>query len=140
MTSSAGAARARNIRTLRRALVLSVLAGFLLSLAFVVATFVFGDTKQNMGALVGMGFSLIVTLPTLVIGVWGIERGFAALASLVLGTWLLKMALLIVAILLVRPLPWLSLPWAGMGLLLGALIPTVVEVVLLLRVRPKLEV
>lgn len=140
MTSSASAARARNIRTLRRALVLSVLAGFLLSLAFVVITFVFAGSKEHMGALVGMGFSLIVTIPTLLIGVWGIERGFTTLASLVLGTWLLKMAVLIVAILLVRSLPWLSLPWAGIGLLLGALIPTVVEVVLLLRERPKLEV
>lgn len=125
---------------IRRTFLIAIAVGVALNTALVAVAFVAGPASAMWGALLGMGFALIVTLPTLVTALWGIEGSYGRLAGSVLGTWLIKMVGLIGAVLAARLLEGVSMQWAGVGLLLGAVVPTVVEISLLLRKRPVLNV
>lgn len=115
-------------------------AGLVLNTILVAIALIWGSSKEMWGALVGMALALVITIPALVTAFWGIKGGFAQLASSVLGGWLIKMAVVIITVILLRDQAWLSMPWAGVGLLVGAVIPTLVEIWILARSRPKLEV
>lgn len=138
--SAALTAREKNTRAVQGAFVLAIIVGLILTALLIVAAVAIGGVKEQLGAAVGMGLSLIVTLPTLVTAFWGIKGKFSALAVSVLGTWLVKMGGLIIAVIALRDAPWMSMQWAGFGLLLGAVVPTLVEIAILLRERPALEV
>lgn len=138
--SGHSSARHINTRAVQRAFFFAIIVGLVLTVLFYTASLFIGGAKEQAGALVGIGLSLLVTLPTLVTALWGVKGSFGALAGSVLGTWLVKMGGLIIAVLALREATWLSLPWAGVALLLGAIVPTLVEIGLLLRERPQLEV
>ncbi|MDO5645397.1 MAG: hypothetical protein Q4G21_06885 [Dermabacter sp.] len=133
-------AKEMNTKALRRAFVIAVIVGVVLDLVLIAVAVAVGDARALNGALVGTGFALIATLPTLITAFWGLDGGFAALATSVLGTWVIKMFALIIAVLVVQGATWLSTPWVGIALLVGAVVPTVVEIGLLIRTRPRLEV
>lgn len=133
-------AAARNDATMTRAVLIAIGAGLALDALAVVAALLLGGPGAVLGALVGTGLALVVTLPTLISARVGMRQGPAAMAGVVLGTWLAKMVVLIGVLLWVRTLGSIALPWTGYALLVGAVAPAVVEAVLLLRSRPRLEV
>lgn len=131
---------ARNDAAMIRAVMLAILAGLALDALVVLAALLLGGEGAVLGALAGTGLALIVTLPTLVSARIGARQGPAAMAAVVLGAWLVKMIALVGALILLRGLDGLSSPWMGVALLIGAVVPAVVEALLLLRSRPRLEV
>lgn len=133
-------AAAVNNRAMLRALGLAIVTGVVLDVLVIAAAAIAGGEGAVPGALTGTGLALVVTLPTLLSARIGTRHGPAAMAGVVLGTWLGKMVVLIGVLLWVRTLSGVSLPWIGVALLVGAVAPAVVEALLLLRARPRLEV
>lgn len=137
---SAGERAAANDRAMMRAVRRAVLAGLALDALVVLAAALIGGRPALLGALIGTGLSLVVTLPTLATARWGARGGVAGMAAVVMGAWLAKMVVLIGVLVWVRTLAGISLPWIGIALLLGAVGAAVLEAVLLLRGQPRLEV
>lgn len=133
-------AAARNDASMTRAVLVAIAAGLALDALVVLAALVAGGDGAVLGALIGTALVLVVTLPTLISARVGMRQGPAAMAGVVLGTWLAKMVVLIGVLLWVRTLDGIALPWIGYALLVGAVAPAVVESLLLLRSRPRLEV
>ncbi|PWH05392.1 hypothetical protein DEO23_12450 [Brachybacterium endophyticum] len=133
-------ARAHNDRLLMRALLRAILAGIVIDLLVIAAAATLGGAGALPGALVGSGLALLVTLPTLVSA--RIARPLPATSSAVvlMGSWLVKMFLLVIALLLLGDAAWLSRPWLGLALLAGALVAAVTEAVGMVRSRARLEV
>lgn len=133
-------AAAHNDRAMLRALVIAIGAGIALDALVILLAAVLGSEGAMPGALIGSGLALVVTLPTLLSARIGMRHGPAAMAGVVLGAWLAKMIVLVGVLLWVRTLPGIAAPWIGVALLVGAVAPAVVEALLLLRSRPRLEV
>lgn len=133
-------ARSRNDAMMGRALLLAVAAGLVIDLVVIVLAATLGGDGALMGALVGSGLALVVTLPTLGSAVLSRRLPPMAWATVLMGSWMVKMFVLIIALLLLRDAEWLSRPWLGLALLAGALVAAVVEAVGMVRTRPRLEV
>jgi hypothetical protein len=92
------------------------------------------------GALVGTGLTLVVVLPTVAIAFAGPRMTPVSMAATVLGSWAVKMFVVILVLLLVRDLEVLSTRWIGLALLVGAVSAMIVEASVLMRTRQPLDV
>lgn len=133
-------ARAANDRTMMRALLLAIAAGIVIDLVVIVLAATLGGAGALPGALVGSGLALVVTLPTVLAA--RITRGLppTAWAMVLMGSWMVKMFVLIIALLLLRDAEWLARGWLGVALLAGALVAALTEAVGMTRSRTRLEV
>lgn len=140
--SDEGIARARrhNDRLLMRALLLAILAGIVVDAVVVLLAALLGGQGALPGALVGSGLALVVTLPTVVSARIARPLPGTSYAMVLMGSWLVKMFVLVIALLLLGDADWLSRPWLGIALLAGALVAAVTEAVGLVRSRARLEV
>lgn len=128
-----------NDRRLVRALRLAIGAGVALDLVVIAAALLLGGRADLLGALVGTGAALVVTLPTLLTAHLGRRLGPAGMAGLVMGAWLVKMIVLIVVLVLLPGEATVSRPWLGIALLVGAVAPAVIEAWLMTRSRARIE-
>lgn len=135
-----GAARARNDRLLLRALLIAVAAGLVIDAVVILVAVLAGGDGAVAGALVGSGLALVVTLPTLGSALASRRLDPTGWAMVLMGSWMVKMFVLIIALLLLRDASWLSRPWLGVALLAGAIVAAVTEAVGMMRGRPRLEV
>lgn len=142
VASDEGIARARrhNDRLLMRALLLAILAGIVVDAVVVLLAALLGGQGALPGALVGSGLALVVTLPTVVSARIARPLPGTSYAMVLMGSWLVKMFVLVIALLLLGDADWLSRPWLGIALLAGALVAAVTEAVGLVRSRARLEV
>jgi hypothetical protein len=62
------------------------------------------------------------------------------MAATVLGSWAVKMFIVILVLIAVKDLESVSTPWIGLALLVGAVSAVLVEAVLLARTRQPLDV
>ncbi|MCG7426817.1 hypothetical protein M3A96_04385 [Helcobacillus massiliensis] len=125
---------------LTRAAAIGIAVGVVLDLLVIGIAAVGFDRAELWGAVLGTVLALVVTVPTLLTARFATHRGFGALASAVLGSWLVKMIVLIAVLLLVRGSASVSMPWIGIALLAGAVVATVVEISLMMRHTPRLNV
>ncbi len=132
-------AQRENDRELRRAMRFAVAAGLLVDVVLITIAALQG-TPQLWGALIGTGLALVVTLPGLLIAERALRLAPIMLAALVLGSWLLKMVVVIIVIALVRDTGAVAMPWLGVALLAGAIAAIIAETVVVARRRPLLEV
>lgn len=134
------AARAKNDRMLMRALLIAVGVGIAADLVVLALAAVLGDGSALRGALIGSGLALIVTLPTLASALLSRRLPPVSWAMVLMGSWMVKMLLLIIALLLLAEIPGISRPWLGIALLAGALAAAFAEALGMVRSRPRLEV
>lgn len=133
-------ARSRNDALMSRALLLAIVAGLVIDLVVILLAATLGGDGALAGALVGTALALVVTLPTLASARLSRLLPPVAWASVLMGSWMIKMFVLIIALLLLRDAAWLDRPWLGLALLAGAIVAAVVEAVGMVRTRPRLEV
>lgn len=140
--SDEGMARARrhNDRLLMRALLLAILAGIVVDAVVIVLAALLGGAGALPGALVGSGLALVVTLPTVASARIARPLPGTSYAMVLMGSWLVKMFVLVIALLLLGEATWLSRPWLGVALLAGAVVAAVTEAVGMVRSRARLEV
>lgn len=122
-------------RLLTRAMLLAIGAGIILDAATIVLAGLIGGAPALYGALIGTGLALIISVPTLITVRIAPAQGIGMMSAIVLGGWLVKMALLVVAVVLVRGMEGITMPWVGVALLLGGLAAALTEVVLVARAK-----
>ncbi|ATG54543.1 hypothetical protein CFK41_07030 [Brachybacterium ginsengisoli] len=127
-------------RAMQRATVIAVAIGLVLDLVVIALAATRPEATALNGALVGTGLTLIVVLPSVVIAFVGPRLTPLSMAATVLGSWAVKMFVVILILLLVRDHPALSTQWIGLALLVGAVSAMIVEATLLLRTRQPLDV
>lgn len=132
-------AKEANNKLVQKAFSKAIMVGVGLNIALTLISLLFTE-QEFLGSIFGALAALIITLPTLITAYWGIKGSFNSLAATVLGTWLVKMIAVIALLIYIQNANWLNLQWVGFALLLGAVVPTVMEIYLLLRSRPKLEI
>lgn len=132
--------RSAGDRSMQRATLIAVVVGLVLDLVVIAVAASRPDAGALTGALVGTGLTLVVVLPTLAIAHLGPRLNPVSMAATVLGSWAVKMFVVILILLLVRDLPGLSTTWIGLALLVGAVSAMIVEATLLLRTRQPLDV
>ena len=98
------------------------------------------ESAALYGALVGTGLTLVIVLPTVAIAFAGPRLTPVSMAATVLGSWAVKMFVVILVLLLVRDMAALSTTWIGLALLVGAVSAMVVEATVLMRTRQPLDV
>lgn len=139
-TPAAPRRRTSGDRSMQRATVIAMVVGVLLDLVVITIAATRPESTALAGALVGTGLALIVVLPSVVIAFFGPRLSPMSMAVTVLGSWAVKMFVVILILLLVRDLPSLSTQWIGVALLVGAVSAMIVEATLLLRTRQPLDV
>lgn len=127
-------------RSMQRATVIAVAVGLVLDLVVIALAATRPEATALNGALVGTGLTLIVVLPSVAIAFLGPRLSPLSMAATVLGSWAVKMFVVILILLMVRDLPSLSTQWIGLALLVGAVSAMIVEATLLLRTRQPLDV
>lgn len=125
---------------MRRAVVIALMIGLGLDLVVIVLAASLGDGTSVIGALIGTGLTLVVVLPTLALVFLGRRLAPVTMAATVLGSWAVKMLVVIIVLLLVRDLPGVSAPWLGAALLVGAVSAVLGEGLLFARTRQPLDV
>ncbi|MGP5079081.1 hypothetical protein ACTXKZ_13590 [Brachybacterium alimentarium] len=132
--------RAVGDRAMQRAVLLALVVGLVLDAIVITIAAVTADGPALIGALIGTGLTLVVVLPTLVIAVIGRRMTPVTMAAGVLGSWAVKMLIVILVLIVVRDLASVSTRWIGLALLVGAVSAVTVEVTLLMRSRQPLDV
>jgi hypothetical protein len=132
--------RAVGDRAMQRATLIALGVGLVLDLLVIVLAVTSFDAPAVSGALIGTGLTLVIVLPTVAIALLGRRMTPVTMAATVLGSWAVKMLVVILVLILVRDLASVSTRWIGLALLVGALSAIFVEVVLLARSRQPLEV
>lgn len=127
-------------RSMQRATVIAVAVGLVLDVIVLIVAATRPESTALAGALVGTGLTLIVVLPSMAIAFLGPRLSPMSMAATVLGSWAVKMFVVILILLLVRDLPSLSTQWIGVALLVGAVSAMIVEATLLMRTRQPLDV
>ncbi|ATG51697.1 hypothetical protein CFK38_09300 [Brachybacterium vulturis] len=127
-------------RSMQRATVIAVAVGLVLDVIVLAIAATRPESTALAGALVGTGLTLIVVLPSMGIAFLGPRLSPMSMAVTVLGSWAVKMFVVILILLLVRDLPSLSTQWIGLALLVGAVSAMIVEATLLMRTRQPLDV
>lgn len=127
-------------RSMQRATVIAVAVGLVLDVIVLAVAATRPEAPALNGALVGTGLTLIVVLPSVAIAFLGPRLSPMSMAATVLGSWAVKMFVVILILLFVRDLPSLSTQWIGVALLVGAVSAMIVEAVLLMRTRQPLDV
>lgn len=128
-------AAAAHRRRVIRAYLLAIAAGLLLDGVILLVAALLGGTPAALGALVGTGLALILSVPSLIPAVFALGAGPATFGAVSMGTWLAKMIVLIAAVALVRHVDGITLPWVGVALLVGGLASLLTEAFVLLRER-----
>lgn len=139
-TPAAPRRRTSGDRSMQRATVIAMVVGVILDLVVIIVAATRPESTALAGALVGTGLALIVVLPSVVIAFLGPRLSPMSMAATVLGSWAVKMFVVILILLLVRDLPSLSTQWIGVALLVGAVSAMIVEATLLMRTRQPLDV
>lgn len=125
---------------MQRALILALVVGMALDVVVIVIAAMSSDSPALVGALIGTGLTLVVVLPTLAITFAGPRMTPVSMAATVLGSWAVKMLVVILVLILVRDMAGVSTRWIGLALLVGAVSAVAVEVTLLARSRQPLDV
>ncbi|MCS6710919.1 hypothetical protein JSY14_02370 [Brachybacterium sp. EF45031] len=133
-------ARHANDRSVLRAFTVGVLLSLALSLLVILVALVAGGPGALGGAAVGAGLAAVVSLPSLLTARWGLQRPVVQMAMLVMGTWMVKILVVLIVLIVVRGRPEIAAGWLAAALLLGAVVPALAEGLLLARTRPRLEV
>lgn len=125
---------------MQRALILALVVGMVLDVVVIAIAATGSDGPALVGALIGTGLTLVVVLPTLAITFAGPRMTPVSMAATVLGSWAVKMLVVILVLIIVRDMAGVSTRWIGLALLVGAVSAVAVEVVLLARSRQPLDV
>jgi len=121
-------------------MVLALVVGLALDAVIILIAALAFDSTALLGALIGTGLTLVVVLPTLAISFAGRRMSPVTMAATVLGSWAVKMFVVILVVIAVRDLASVSTRWIGLALLVGAVAAVSVEAVLLARSRQPLDV
>lgn len=132
--------RAVGDRAMQRATLAALVVGIVLDAVVIVLAATIGDPPAMAGALIGTGLTLVIVLPTLAIAFAGKHLTPVTMAATVLGSWAVKMLIVILVLIAVRDLGSVSTRWIGLALLVGAVSAVFVEAVLLARSRQPLQV
>lgn len=132
--------RAVGDRAMQRALILALVVGMVLDVVVLVIAAMSSDQPALVGALIGTGLTLVVVLPTLAVTFAGPRLTPVTMAATVLGSWAVKMLVVILVLIVVRDMAGVSTRWIGLALLVGAVSAVAVEVTLLARSRQPLDV
>ncbi|MGO1228029.1 MAG: hypothetical protein ACTMII_00650 [Brachybacterium sp.] len=127
-------------RAMQRATLIALAVGVLLAAVVVVIAATRPDPAALWGALVGSALTLVMVLPTVGITFLGKRLTPISMAATVLGSWAVKMFIVILVLIAVKDLASVSTPWIGLALLVGAVSAVLVEAVLLARTRQPLDV
>ncbi len=132
--------RAASDRSMQRATLIAAAVGLVADLALLALAATRPEGSALLGALVGTGLTLVIVLPTVAITFAGPRLSPVSMAATVLGSWALKMFLVILVLLLVRGAEGVSTTWIGLALLVGAVSAILVEAMVLVRTRQPLDV
>ncbi|MGO1286176.1 MAG: hypothetical protein ACTHWF_04625 [Brachybacterium sp.] len=132
--------RAAGDRAMQRATLIALVVGVALAAVIVVIAASRPEPAAFWGALVGSALTLVMVLPTVGITFLGKRLTPISMAATVLGSWAVKMFIVILVLIAVRDLESVSMPWVGLALLVGAVSAVLVEAVLLARARQPLDV
>lgn len=127
-------------RAMQRTTLIALAVGILLAAVVVIIAATRPDPGALQGALIGAGLTLVIVLPTVAITFLGKRLTPISMAATVLGSWALKMFIVILVLIAVKDLASVSTPWIGLALLVGAVSAVLVEAVLLARTRQPLDV
>lgn len=127
-------------RAMQRTTLIALAVGVLLAVVVVIIAATRPDPAALWGALVGAGLTLVIVLPTVGITFLGTRLTPISMAATVLGSWAVKMFIVILVLIAVKDLASVSTPWIGLALLVGAVSAVLVEAVLLARTRQPLDV
>lgn len=125
---------------MQRATLIALAVGLVLDLVVIVIAALGEDSTKLVGALIGTGLTLVIVLPTVAIAFIGKRMTPISMAATVLGSWALKMFVVILVLLAVKDLAAVSTRWIGLALLVGAVSAVAVEAALLARARQPLDV
>ena len=125
---------------MQRATLIAAGVGLVADLVLLAITAIRPESAALLGALVGTGLTLVIVLPTVAITFAGPRLTPVSMAATVLGSWAVKMFVVILVLLLVRDMAALSTTWIGLALLVGAVSAMVVEATVLMRTRQPLDV
>lgn len=139
-SSSPSPRRAASDRSMQRATLIAAAVGLVADLVLLAFAATRPEDSALFGALVGTGLTLVIVLPTVAITFAGPRLTPVSMAATVLGSWALKMFLVILVLLLVRGVESVSTTWIGLALLVGAVSAILVEAVVLVRTRQPLDV
>ena len=132
--------RAASDRSMQRATLIAAGVGLVADLVLLAIAAIRPESAALLGALVGTGLTLAIVLPTVAITFAGPRLTPVSMAATVLGSWAVKMFVVILVLLLVRDMAALSTTWIGLALLVGAVSAMVVEATVLMRTRQPLDV
>ena len=132
--------RAASDRSMQRATLIAAGVGLVADLVLLAIAAIRPESAALLGALVGTGLTLVIVLPTVAITFAGPRLTPVSMAATVLGSWAVKMFVVILVLLLVRDMAALSTTWIGLALLVGAVSAMVVEATVLMRTRQPLDV
>ena len=132
--------RAAGDRAMQRATLIALVVGVALAAVIVVIAASRPEPAAFWGALVGSALTLVMVLPTVGITFLGKRLTPISMAATVLGSWAVKMFIVILVLIAVKDLASVSTPWIGLALLVGAVSAVLVEAVLLARTRQPLDV
>lgn len=127
-------------RAMQRATLIALAVAVLLAAVVVAIAASRPDPGALWGALIGAGLTLVMVLPTVGITFLGRRLTPISMAATVLGSWAVKMFIVILVLIAVKDLESVSTPWIGLALLVGAVSAVLVEAVLLARTRQPLDV
>lgn len=134
------ARRAASDRSMQRATLIAAGVGLVADVVLLAIAATRPESAALYGALVGTGLTLVIVLPTVAIAFAGPRLTPVSMAATVLGSWAVKMFVVILVLLLVRDMAALSTQWIGLALLVGAVSAMVVEATVLMRTRQPLDV
>ena len=132
--------RAASDRSMQRATLIAAGVGLLADGVVLALAATRPESAALYGALVGTALTLVIVLPTVAIAFAGPRMTPVTMAATVLGSWAVKMFVVILVLLLVRGHEALSAPWIGIALLVGGVSAMLVEASVLLRTRQPLDV
>lgn len=132
--------RAASDAAMQRVSLIALAVGVVLDAVLIVVAATRDDSPALLGALIGTALTLVIVLPTVAVAYLGPRLNPVTMAATVLGSWAVKMVIVILVLVLVRDLPGVSTRWIGLALLVGAVSAVLVEGLLLARARQPLEV
>ncbi|MFE7604970.1 hypothetical protein ACFU1Q_07375 [Brachybacterium paraconglomeratum] len=132
--------RAASDRSMQRATLIAAGVGLLADGVVLALAATRPESAALHGALVGTALTLVIVLPTVAIAFAGPRMTPVTMAATVLGSWAVKMFVVILVLLLVRGQEALSAQWIGIALLVGGVSAMLVEASVLLRTRQPLDV
>lgn len=140
VNAAARATLRENQRRLQRMMAIAIGAGLALDAVVVIVAWLSAGRPQLLGALLGTALAAVILVPTWVVVRMGAQWSPQGSAAGILGSWLLKMAVLVVTLAALGDSEAVAPRWVGIALLTGAFLGLLIEVLLLARLKPRLEV